>query len=361
MAAKFEIVLTDGGGSGGGGGGSGGQGGGPGGNTPARTPRPAWALDPATDTSLGNIPNARPAGLFSGGAKQAIGLAGLAGGAAGGVAGAFGRVGSAYMAAGPAGALVQGVDEAGKFIAGAINAVGHGVRTFGGMLSDLAGNNHLGIFTKAVGGAAEMLDKIPIVGQVYAAYLRTAGAVVETFTGVVQAFVDRGAVLSKYSGDVAGARSRSEVREIMGDIREAQMLGADTGRLTDSWSEIQELVREILLPLKGAVLRRLTDAVDKGAHFLAAIAPFVETGVEGLIKLFDLVYGFQLDAVFKMLQAMTDALNWLAWKKDKKDDPKDLLHEFLMGLGGGADPDMPVDPQRADVQQRLNAPAFAGA
>jgi hypothetical protein len=216
-----------------------------------------------------------------------------------------------------------------------------------------------------VGASAEMLEKIPIAGQIYGAYLRTAGAIVESFTGVVEGFVQRGEVLSRYSGAVAGARAGADVRSTLGDIREAQLLGADTGRLTTGWSEIQDLIREILLPLKGAVLKRLADVVETGADFLEKIAPLLEIGMEAHVKLFDLACGLQLDVLLEWVSRMATTLEKIFGRMPKQDKPIDnhLLMEFYSAMDPGQLPGLgraAADPQRADMQQRLNAPVFAG-
>jgi hypothetical protein len=353
MAAKFEIVLTDGGGSSGGGGG--GQGGGPGGNAPARTPRPAWALDPATDTPLNRIPNAKPAGLFSGGMQQAIGLAGMAG--MGGIAGSFGRVGSAYMGAGPVGATLAGADEAGKVVAGAINAVGQGARAIGGALSSLAGNDHLGMFTKAIGGTADVLEKIPIAGQIYGAYLRTAGAAVEAFTGVVNAFVDRGEVLGRYSGAVASSRAGADVRSLMSDIREAQVLGADTANLTDATSRFYAEMREILLPIKQFVLTHLVDFM----RGLTVIAETAGPQISGIFELQKALVDIVVNVANREFAAAAERARTLPEKiaeAMKRTPPEDILMDTffrMMRVGG----DFGFGPRGMEaLQQKLNAPAM---
>lgn len=362
MAAEYKITLVDSGGSGSGGGGAAGPPSPGGGNSGSGAPsyaQPPWALNPATNQSLANIPNARPAGLFGGGMKSAIAMAGMAG--QGGVAGAFGRIGNAYNLPGAAGGMngvaFQAADEAGKLIAGAINAVGNGARAIGGMLQDLAGNNFMGMFQKSIGLATGALEKIPIVGQVWAAYLRTAGAVVEAFTGVVQAFVARGEILQRYSGAVAGARSQAEVRTIMSDIREARLLGGDTASLTDSSSRIENTLREIMEPIKAFVLQNLAEFLEVVADILQGLAPYIKSSFEFIMGSLEFIIDLMTGRFWKLSEdaQRTRERTLKALTKDQ-DDASELLDDFFLGFGVG----VPSDPTRTEMQQKVNTPNFAG-
>src|SRR5262249_40365640 len=147
-------------------------------------------------------------------------------------------------------------------------AVGRAADTTAKGLTQLAGNDGLGVVTTAADAVADTLEQIPIAGQVYAAEIRAATAVVRAYTQTVDAFVKRGQELRGCSGALAGANAQAEVARMRADIREADRTGESLARLTTAQSRLETLLRDLLLPIKQAVTERLAGITEK----LTAIA-----------------------------------------------------------------------------------------
>lgn len=126
----------------------------------------------------------------------------------------------------------------------------------------LAGNDNLGALGAAGQAAALGLGRIPVVGESAATGLRAVVESTRMASGVLDAFVAQGKRLSPYSGELAGATARAEVTNLMADVREADELGPLLSRVTDSSSELTDLLKEALLPLKKFALEILAPAVE---------------------------------------------------------------------------------------------------
>lgn len=361
--AEFKIILSGGGG-----------GGGPSLPPWAQDPETGRALTPAYAGSYGyRARQTRQEGFFAqamfglkeafaGGPISALqkqaGLVGL-----GGVGGAFGNIGAASAAFGPIGGALAGANESGKLLADGINEAAKHVRLFGDIVGSIAGNDYMGAFQKGLEGTAGTLEKIPLIGQVLGAELRLAGAVVGSFTTIVKAFVERGEELAKYSGAVAGARATAAVRGILGDVREAQVLGADTARLTDAQSRFYEEFREIMLPIKRFLLERLAVVMDNLATFLEFVGPLLTAIQEANVGLLTIAGQLGTGQFVAALETSSVTLKRILAAVEKKRDPAtDLMHRFYDVFGGkpnmGAD--APADPMRMQARQAANVPALDG-
>lgn len=310
MAAEYKITLVDGGGSGAGGG-SGGSGGGP-------TKPPAWARDPDTNKALtpeyigsydyrakeakkGGFLNQLGFGIgeaFSGGPTSAMqkqfALMGM-----GGAGQALGSVAGASAAFGPVGAVIAGVQQA----------------------FDLA------------------------------------KAAVHKFTETVHYFIDRGKELEKFSGPIAGARARADVRSTLADIREAKQLGEGIAGLTDAQSRLEETVRQLLEPIKRFVVENLADLLSTIADIAQDLGPFLKVNLEILVGFLQVLVDVATGRFSKAMedaQKMRERILKALTKEDQSGE--NILDEFFGGFGV----DVPVDPQRAEAQQRMNSPGFAG-
>lgn len=314
MSAKFEIVLTD-----GGGGGSGGQGGGSGGNQPTKTPKPDWALDPDNGRKL-TSEYAASYGYRAKEAKKGGFLEQLK----------FG-IGEAFSG-GPTSAMQRQFAMMGMGGAGsALGSVAGGAAAFGPVGAVLAG----------VTVAFDL-----------------AKTAVHKFIATVNHFIQRGAELEKYSGAIAGARAQAGVRSFRADVREAKEMGEGIAGLTDAQSRLDETVRELLEPIKRFVVENLADLLGTIADIAQELGPFLKVNLELLIGLLQIMVDVatgRLSKAFEDAQKMRERMLKALTKDDRSGD--NILDEFFGGFGV----DVPVDPQRADMQQRVNAPAFAGA
>lgn len=314
MPATFEIILTD-----AGGGGSGGGGGGPSGNQPARTPKPTWALDPDNDRKL----TTEYAASYGYRAKEAK----------------------------KGGFLEQfkfGVGEA--FSGGPVSAM---QKQFA-----LMGMGGAGSALGSVAGSSAAFGPVGAVIAGVTLAFDLAKKAIHQFIATVDFFVERGKHLEQFSGAIAGARAQASVRSLRSDIREAKELGSGIAGLTDAQSRLENIFRELLEPIKRFVVENLADLLSTIADMAQEIGPFIKVNLEIVVGTLQILVDIATGRFSKLMEDAQKILQRIL-KAVSKEDQSDssILDEFFTGFGV----DVPVDPQRADMQQRLNAPALAGA
>lgn len=240
---------------------------------------------------------------------------------------------------GVAGALVA-AELAAEMVAKTFDKLGEAATTAGRVAQHLAGNRSLGALTTAVDGAASAMGGIPIVGQVFESGLRSATATVRAFAGTVEAFTNRGREPSAYSAKLAESNARQDLARMQADIREAQELGPTLAALTDKVTELENMGREALLPIKEII-----------AGFLVEALTVVRDAAVGFIKF--------LETSSMIPQAISD------WAKKVLDalkaakDPKNILDAWLSAadaLGPGV---FAPDPAAQAAAAKLAAPIFA--
>ena len=179
---------------------------------------------------------------------------------------------------------------AGQAVAGGLNAARGGVETAGHVTADLARNDFMGAFTKSVDAAGDTLKKIPVVGEPAAAALGLVVQPIKSFGEVVNAFVERGREIGKYSGPLATANAMADVRSLLGDIREAQTVGPEQARLTDASSKIWDDIRRDFEPVKKVVIGALADFLQWLEPIVREQLPEAIAGIaKALDKLVDVV------------------------------------------------------------------------
>jgi len=291
-------------------------------------PGPGYRLVPPGEKNANFIKRNIPKGVGS--ALESLGVdVGPAADAIGGAAASAGLTDLAAVA-GPAAAALLLAEVAGRAEAAAINAATKGVQSLGTMAADVAGNNYLGAFATYTGAAADALEKIPIVGRVYAAEIRLATAAVTAYTKTVDAFVRRGQELARFNADIAGGVARANVRTTLADVRESQALGPALTRLIDKQSQAEANLRELLLPIKEML-----------AEFVAETAG-VAKEVTGIAKEFAPVLRF-----FVQLSAAVPVTTMRLFRQ-----VLELLHFWLkmqtdpLGLG---------EPSEGELNSMMNA------
>lgn len=234
--------------------------------------------------------SALTAGMTAAG-LQGGGLAGAgraAGGTLGGVAGAaLGPVG-AIVGQAVGGAVGDAVGSAVSALARPFELVGRAAQFTARALDKVASNDGMGAVAAAGEGVASVLEKIPIAGDLLASNLRGLSAVVTSAKSALDSFAARGRELSGFSGDIAAAGARQDVARLLGDIREAQKMGAAYARAIDAQTRIEEAMRNGLMPLKEWILGILPGLLDliienTGKGALAATR-FMGTGDGSLYK-----------------------------------------------------------------------------
>jgi hypothetical protein len=241
----------------------------------------------------------------------------------------------ALAAAGPVGVAIMVAKEVLAKLTGAFDMFRRGVETTGQQLQALARNDHVAMFDQAVGAAAETLGQIPLVGEVFGAALRAAAAPVTAFTDVVEAFVQRGRELAQFSPGLAAAGARADITELLSDITEAMTIGPELARLTDAQTEARRELRELLLPIKHAVVTTLadllTDMVDKGRNLDRGMENMGDL-VRTLIQVTqDLAMLNHREASIK-IRDLLQRIDARAQRAEDKEDSKKFLDDFNRAL-----------------------------
>jgi RuvA, C-terminal domain len=148
-----------------------------------------------------------------------------------------------------------------KSYVGAVDIARVGIRQLGETAVDVAKNDLEGVLVGGLNASEEALRKIPLAGEALGATFGLIAEPVKQATNVMNAFVDRGKQLQGFSGELTGANALADVRSMMADIREANALGPDLAKLTEAQSELSNDVRDMLLPIKQAVIGLLTDVL----------------------------------------------------------------------------------------------------
>jgi hypothetical protein len=226
------------------------------------------------------------AGGGGGGALAAVGRAG------GAVAGGAGVAGGLAAAAGPMAAAFVVAQASADVAAKGLAAAGQAAEYVGKQARQVVNDDAFGLLSDRAEIAAKGLDAVSDLSpaaKVAAAGLRTASAVVNEFRETVNAVVQRGRELSRYSGELASANARADVRKLERDIAEAQALGESVGRLTDSQSRLDSSFREIMLPIKTMLADILSDLVEPAADLISIVKPFIVTLLEFLKLILDAI------------------------------------------------------------------------
>jgi hypothetical protein len=157
----------------------------------------------------------------------------------------------------------------------ALRLVGSAAKFAGEGLEKVARNDAIGLFAHGAHEAAAALDEIPVVGKVAGEALRTFTTVLTSANAVVGAFAERGRQISGYNGQLAGAAARQDVTRLMSDIREAQQMGDKYAKLLDKQSELEEVLKTTLMPIKELALDNLPAFID---FMMDAVVKLIEIG-----------------------------------------------------------------------------------
>jgi hypothetical protein len=145
-------------------------------------------------------------------------MAGL-GTAATGAAAALGPMAAAFVVA------QASADVAAKGLA----AAGQAAEYVGKQARQVVNDDAFGLLSDRAEIAAKALDAVSDLSpaaKVAAAGLRTATAVINEFKETVNAVVQRGRELSRYSGELASANARADVRKLERDIARLRSWGS---------------------------------------------------------------------------------------------------------------------------------------
>lgn len=127
-------------------------------------------------------------------------------------------------------------------------------RAGGAAAAGLARNDGRPAGAALLDGAAKGLAAIGPAGAGAAVGLKAAGEATKAFSDTVAGFVARGREISGYDARLATSAAYADVRGIYADMREADVLGEKMSRLIDLQSEADTQFRDLVTPIKDAVL-----------------------------------------------------------------------------------------------------------
>lgn len=174
----------------------------------------------------------------------------------------FGKAAGAVGPLGMALAAAYGIEKLGQ----ATNAAADGVARFGGAMSSAAQNDFSKFKSAVQETTTDLLKAIPVIGDMAAGGARFVQNIANLPDQLTKAFIERGRQIQEFSPELTGANVGAEIRTLMADIREAQVLGPGMAELTRAQSELDMAVREIWLPIKLAIINELIPLVRGAAE-----------------------------------------------------------------------------------------------
>jgi len=152
--------------------------------------------------------------------------------------------------------------------ADAMNAAGSAGSTAAGVAGSLMRNAPADAASRAMEGLQNFASKIPVVGEAVAAGLGLVQAAALGLVDVFKGITARGKELAQYSPEVAQTVAMQEVAEILNDIQEAQEMGGQYARAIEFETEMNNLWREGLLPIKEAIVNGIMAFINDNRQFL---------------------------------------------------------------------------------------------
>jgi len=157
-----------------------------------------------------------------------------------------------------------------------------------------------------------------------------------------------------FSPNIMAAEANASIRELMGDIRRAQMLGPELGKFIDAKSRLSEGWENV----KAEFLKKVVPALTEIVNFLAELMAGTNALGAGLKAANDWVHdrlkelGKSVPFIKTLVENMEAHLKKIANKTDEDFDPRwlDLLRDLKA----------PVQPvqQPPFIDNRLNMPVF---
>lgn len=205
---------------------------------------------------------------------------------------------------------------ASRAVAKSLNEYSAVIRAVGHQAAAVASNDGLGAVVIGAENTARALDQIPIVGQAFAATLRTGTAGIQAFEESMNAFVRRAGELARFSGEISAAQAQAQIRTLQADINEAQTLGPAMYDLIMAQNEMNMEFRELLLPIKQAVIPILTEMARSVSDLLEVANLLINMpGVKESASLVSSALAVELAP----LHTIAAIARWFQGKEQKKD------------------------------------------
>jgi hypothetical protein len=221
------------------------------------------------------------------------------------------------------------------------------------------GKSGAGGLGSAAGSVLSTAAKAGPYGAVLAGFVAVGKAAFD----LAEQFVERGKELAKYSPELTTANARSTMRSVQGDIRESQELGPGIASMTDTLSEMNEMIRDFMLPIKKVVVEVLVEVLN----FIKAMIEVVIADIAAIkMLMYDIgqlikaIYegkgGYASQILDAMPKKMGEAFANKLEELRKKSQPADMLAKWRELTNGENTPEFKVWGERAQ-NQRMNIPA----
>jgi hypothetical protein len=135
----------------------------------------------------------------------------------------------------------------------------------------VAAGDAFGPIKDAADAAAMGLLAIPVAGPIAGAAIKTFAGALDGARQVLGAFTDRARQIKDFNGQIAVAAARQDVTRLMADVREAQRLGDRYAAALDKETQLEEVVKVLLLPIKDFLLEHVVKWMDLVLDFLETL------------------------------------------------------------------------------------------
>lgn len=165
-------------------------------------------------------------------------------------------------------------------------------------------------------------------------------------TAIRTTFVDAQRNAMAYSGEAAQAGAMADVRSTLQDLKEGQAMGESIAKFTSAQSDLENTVRELLLPIKKVVVEMIADGMRLIADTLQGVIDATVASIVVLdtivILVNDLFGTGKIADIPDLLKKINERINDAIKKANAKDDAADVdpfLDQFLkMDIGGANQP-----------------------
>lgn len=183
----------------------------------------------------------------------------------------------------------------------------------GRFVSSVVENDYAGASSQLLDGvskAGKALEELGPAGAAAGVALQTVAGAAKAYSEVVGAFIQRGRELASLDGGLAGATAMADVRSLMSDLREAEVLGPKMAELIEQQSRMESALREGLLPIKEFIL-------DEVLGFMTNIGQFAVWILEALNKLLN-YFGKDINETITKIKELLEGKNdeAEAWTRD---------------------------------------------
>lgn len=144
-------------------------------------------------------------------------------------------------------------------------------RDAGGAVVGVAKGSVMPALAGAADIAAVALSRLGPAGVAGAAAIKMFAEGVQAVRATIDALVARGRELSGFNANLAAASARADLRQLQGNIAEANRTGEQLSRLIDAQSRADAVQQRILSDIKVLLAEKLANLIENGVQHLVGI------------------------------------------------------------------------------------------